>query len=497
MYRLQKSFLHLFRLIRSTQAFQTGRLGYLAFFLITTTAMAQFLQTAGPQPDITIDAKMRAAIIDGAIKALNENYIFPEVAKKMEQAVRERMKRKEYDQITSAEIFAGTLTTHFREVSRDKHLRVRYSHETLPNFGPQGESATERERQRAWASARNFGFEKVERLDGNIGYLELRGFMDAELAVETAAAAMTFLANTDALIIDLRRNGGGQPEMIALLSSYLFDKRTHLNDIYFRAENRTKEFWTRENVAGKRFGESKPVYVLTSSYTFSGAEEFSYNLQNLKRATIIGETTGGGAHPVRPHRINDHFSIGVPFARAINPITKTNWEGTGVKPDIETPASQALKVAQLAALKKIVEKTPDQQRVNELQNTIASIQRELDELQSPPAAAENGIALPKTPAASTFEKFIRAFNTGNLETLQRFHQEHGGDPENAQQDLGFYEQSGGLTPHSVTASSDYKIQVLVQTKKDGRWLNFGMSVDATSPHGITDIQARPAEAPKQ
>jgi len=466
------------------------------------TNSAQVPQPGGAQQDMTIDAKRRASIIEGAVKALNENYVFPEVAKKMEQAVRERMKRKEYDNITSAENFASLLTTHFQDVSRDKHLRVRYSQEALPNFGPQAESTTERERQRAWASARNFGFEKVERLDGNIGYLELRGFMDAELAGETAAAAMSFLANTDALIVDLRRNGGGQPQMIALLSSYLFDKPTHLNDIYFRADNRTEEFWTRETVAGKRYGESKPVYVLTSNYTFSGAEEFSYNLKNLKRATIIGETTGGGAHPVRPHRLTDHFSIGVPFARAINPITKTNWEGTGVKPDVAVPAKQALKVAQIAALKNIAEKTADKERATELRNSIASIQRELEELKSPvaaqtPATAEANIAMPQTPAASTFEKFIRAFNTGNLETLRRFHQDHGGDPENAQQDLGFYEQSGGLKPHSVTKSSDYEIQVLVQTKKDGRWLNFGMGVASMPPHGINDIQTRPAEAPKQ
>lgn len=478
-----------------------SRLLVLIFLIFITANQIGFTQSPqGPQPDMTIDAKTRVAVIDGAVKALNENYVFPEVAKKMEQAVRERMKRKEYDKISNAEIFANTLTAHFQEVSHDKHLRVRYSQETLPNFGPQGESVAERERQRAWASARNYGFEKVERLDGNIGYLELRGFMDAELASETAAAAMTFLANTDALIIDLRRNGGGQPQMVALLSSYLFDKPTHLNDLYFRADNRTEEFWTTATVAGKRFGESKPVYVLTSAYTFSGAEEFSYNLQNLKRATLIGETTGGGAHPVRPHRLTAHFSIGVPFARAINPITKTNWEGTGVKPEVAIPANQALKMAHLIALKNIAEKTTDKERAVELRNSIASIQRELEELKSPaaqPAATETiNLTLPQTPAASTFEKFIRAFNTGMLETLRRFHQEHGGNPENAQQDLGFYEQSGGLKPHSVTQSSDYAIQVLVQTKKDGRWLNFGMSVAETPPYGITDIQARPAEAPK-
>jgi C-terminal processing protease CtpA/Prc len=412
------------------------------------------------------------------------------------------MKRKEYDKITSAENLANTLTAHFQEVSRDKHLRVRYSQEILPDFSRrQQESPEERERQRAFAAARNFGFEKVERLDGNIGYLDLRGFMDAEMASETAATAMNFLANTDALIIDLRRNGGGQPEMVALLSSYLFDKPTHLNDIYSRFDNHTQEYWTRETVAGKRYGESKPVYVLASNRTFSGAEEFSYNLKNLKRATIVGETTGGGAHPVRPHRITDHFMIGVPFARAINPITKTNWEGTGVKPDVETTAEQALKVAHLVALKNLVAKTPDQQRAKELQRVIATIQKELDELQSPPMQQttlpeDDGIKLPNTPAGKTLEEFIRAFNTGDLATLRRFHEAHGGDPDNAQQDIGFYEQSGGLKLHSVISSSEHAIEVLVQAKNDENWLSFAISVAALPPNGITDIRVRPTEAPK-
>src|SRR5262249_35243689 len=151
---------------------------------------------------------------------------------------------------------------------------------------------------------------------------------------------------------------GGEPEMVALLCSYLFDKRTHLNDIYWRPTDKTTEFWTRDSVAGKRYG-AKDVYVLTSRRTFSGAEEFTYNLKNLKRATIVGETTRGGAHPVEFRRINDHFGIGVPAGRAINPITRTNWEGTGVSPDVDVPAAHALKTAQLMALKKLVEASSD------------------------------------------------------------------------------------------------------------------------------------------
>ena len=163
---------------------------------------------------------------------------------------------------------------------------------------------------------------------------------------------MNFLGNVDAIIFDLRDNGGGDPKMVALISTYLFDQPTHLNDIYNRKEDATTQFWTLPYVPGKRLA-GKPVFVLTSKYTFSAAEEFAYNLKNLKRGTIIGETTGGGAHPVSGQRIDDHFMIGVPSGRAVNPISKTNWEGTGVEPDIKVPANQALEVAKEKALEEI------------------------------------------------------------------------------------------------------------------------------------------------
>jgi len=156
----------------------------------------------------------------------------------------------------------------------------------------------------------------------------------------------------DAIIFDLRDNGGGDPKMIAFISTYLFGEATHLNDLYNRKEDSTTQYWTMPYVPGKRL-TGKPVFVLTSKRTFSGAEEFSYNLKNLKRATIIGETTGGGAHPVSGHRVDDHFMIGVPFAKAVNPISKTNWEGTGVEPDVKVPADEALDVAKKMAAEQI------------------------------------------------------------------------------------------------------------------------------------------------
>ncbi|MBO0859350.1 MAG: S41 family peptidase [Chloracidobacterium sp.] len=301
--------------------------------------------------NMKIDAATRARVIDGAVAKLNEFYVYPETAKKMVDAVQARLKSGAYDDITGADDFATTLTDDLRAVSHDKHLRVNFSPRALPKMDP-GANPTpdpgEEARWKAQIQRDNCAFEKVERLPSNIGYLKFNGFLDPKICGPTVAAAMNFLAHVDALVIDLRDNGGGDPEMVAHISSYLFAEPTHLNDLYNRKEDKTTEYWTLRDVPGARLAD-KPVFVLTSKRTFSGAEEFSYNLKNLKRATIIGETTGGGAHPVSGHRIDDHFIIGVPFARAINPISKTNWEGTGVEPDIKVPASEALDVAKKMA----------------------------------------------------------------------------------------------------------------------------------------------------
>ena len=225
----------------------------------------------------------------------------------------------------------------------------------------------------------NFGFERLERLPGNIGYMDLRGFTPAEFGRETVAAAFNFLANTDSLIIDLRKNGGGDPEMVQLICSYLFEGQpVHLNSLYWREGNRTQEFWTLKDVPGKRYA-GKEVYVLTSGYTFSGAEEFSYNLKNLKRATIVGETTGGGAHPGGGHRLSQHFGAFIPTGRAINPITKTNWEGTGVEPDVKVAADLALKTAHVAALRKGLTNVKDERLKRDIQDLIDSMQKELSQ----------------------------------------------------------------------------------------------------------------------
>jgi retinol-binding protein 3 len=331
------------------------------------------------QPDRTIDAAERRAVIDGVITRLNDAYVFPDTAKAMERALRARQRRGEYERVTSGRVFAESLTAHLQAVSRDRHLRVRHRADPFPMDANQdGPNPEERERARAFGRTVNFGFERVERLAGNVGYLELRSFgFDTADVAEVAATAFTFLGNTDALIIDVRRNGGGSPHMVAQVSSYLFGPDSVLlNSLYWRPGNRTDAFYTRTRVPGTRYGPDKPVYVLTSRNTFSGAEEFAYNLQALKRATIVGDTTGGGAHPGGIRRVTDHFAVWVPTGRAINPITKTNWERVGVRPDVAVPSDEALRTAQLAALRGLREHATDAERQRALDRAIADVERE-------------------------------------------------------------------------------------------------------------------------
>jgi hypothetical protein len=298
-----------------------------------------------------IDAATRAHVIDGAIAMLDEFYVFPDAAKKMGIAVRGRAKRGEYAAITDGNEFAKLLTEHFRAVSHDRHLFVSFSPMRLPEDSS-SPSPDAMARYRESMRESNCAFEKVEHLNGNIGYVKFNGFADPEVCAPTAIAAMNFLANVDAIIFDLRQNGGGDPKMVALICSYLFTTETHLNDLWTRKGDETEQFWTLPYVPGNRL-PSIPVYVLTAHRTFSGAEEFTNNLKVLKRATIVGEVTGGGAHPVAGHRVDDRFTIGVPFARAINPVTKTNWEGVGVEPDVKVSADDALTTAQTLAAKEI------------------------------------------------------------------------------------------------------------------------------------------------
>jgi hypothetical protein len=337
---------------------------------------------AGTQGGTPIDDMTKAAIIDSLSKALNDIYVFPDVAKQMEKKMRADLRRHVYRDITTYEEFTARLTEDLLETSHDRHLRVNYSPEPPAGLVEEDSLTEDAQRRMVEQFARtNFGFVKLERLAGNVGYLDLRGFHDAAWAGKTAVAAMNFLANSDAIIIDLRKNGGGQPSMIQLISSYFFEEPVHLNSFYIRDEDTMHQFWSHAHVEGPRMADT-PLYVLTSSNTFSGAEEFTYNMKNLERATIIGETTGGGAHPVRLVRFADlGISVALPFGRAVNPITGTNWEGTGVEPHIEVAPERALEVAHLEALTLLANRAPDEERRRELEWAIGGAEALID----PPA----------------------------------------------------------------------------------------------------------------
>ena len=307
----------------------------------------------------SLGADERATIINNLAQKLHDHYIFPEIAQQMDAAIRTHLGGGTYDDITTLEGLCERLTADLQAVSHDKHLRLFYSPDPQPDDEPDQPPPEQIEEFRYTMGLFNFGFARVERLPGNIGYLDLRGFFPASLGGETAVAAMNLLSYTSALIVDLRENGGGDPKMIALITSYLFDQMTNLNNMYWRDGDRTQQFWTLPYVPGRRYGAQKPLYVLTSRQTFSGAEEFAYNLKNLKRATIIGEVTGGGAHPVGGYAITPHVHATIPVGRAINPISGTNWEGTGVAPDISVPQEQALRTAQILALRYVLEQAGD------------------------------------------------------------------------------------------------------------------------------------------
>lgn len=358
--------------IRSTCALLLPLLGAVLLFPAALAAKAQ-----GEPTDLPIDAANRTLVIESLLSRLNQSYVFPEVAAQIERSIRTRMKKGEYDKVTSSSVLAQTLTANLAEIAKDRHLGVGFSYEPIPVATEQKEpTAEDRERMRRMTASQNFGFEKVERLNGNIGYMELDGFVTSELGAETAIAAMQFLANTDALIIDLRYNGGGVPGTAQLVMSYLFSETpVHYHSIYWREGDRTEQFWTLPYVPGKRY-LGKPVYILMGKRTLSAPESFAYNLQAQKRATIVGEVSAGGANPGREFRINEHFQVFVPTGRAINPVTGTNWEGTGVKPDIDATFKGALKVAHLASLRKLLETATPDRKKEHLKGVIEEVEKQ-------------------------------------------------------------------------------------------------------------------------
>lgn len=299
-----------------------------------------------------LDNHYKKEVIEKVSELIEVFYIYPEIAKKTNDYLYEKYKAGHFDSCKDNESFAKSLTEIVQSINKDKHMRIMAN-----NFFEGQENTLERKAAQRMDQINaykkyNHGFKEVKLLEDNVGYLDLRGFAQLERGREIADAYMKLLSQADAIIIDLTNNGGGDPAMVQYLCSYFFDKKLHLNSLYYREGNRTDEYWTLEEVGGKKLAEI-PLFIMLGKETFSGAEEFSYNMQTQKRATLVGQTSAGAANPGRTIGINEYLAVFIPTGRPINPITKTSWEAVGVQPEIhskkEETLAKALSLAQKAA----------------------------------------------------------------------------------------------------------------------------------------------------
>lgn len=329
-----------------------------------------------PPASTPISVAQRAAVVASLGQQLKANYVFPDLAETLAAQTAAKQASGGYNAATTTEAMAEALTKDLIEIGKDKHFSVNFE----PRFTPPPAGAPTVPSSAKFAEMREelasvaYGIERVQRLPANVGYLEVRGFGPAAIVGAAYTDAMSLLSGTEALVLDLRRNGGGEPESVAHLLSHFFaegDER-HLNDIYTRPTNSTREYWTNPAVTVRY---TKPIYVLTSSQTFSGGEEAAYDLQTQKRATLIGETTGGGANPGDHVALSHGLIAFIPTGRSINPITQTNWEHVGVKPDIAVPATRAMKTAYTAILTDLIAKATDPDQRESLKLTLANAEK--------------------------------------------------------------------------------------------------------------------------
>lgn len=285
------------------------------------------MASADVAPDTTqsvlLDQTTIRNVIDGIAVKLREDYVFPDKGVQAAGALEKALAENAYAGVSDPSKFAAQLTEQLRAITEDSHMRVIFG-SPFRNQPPP-------------ATPQDAGFE-VKRLDGNIGYIHLARFVPPDVFNPAADDAMRSLSDTAALIIDMRDNGGGHPASVAYLASFFLDpgKRVHINNLIWRNRGtstfRTESFWSSPTPVSYL---DKPVYVLVGPKTYSAGEEFAYDLQVLKRVTVVGEKTRGGANPGGLNDLGSDLFVVVPTGRAENPITRSNWGGVGVRPDIQ------------------------------------------------------------------------------------------------------------------------------------------------------------------
>jgi hypothetical protein len=438
-------------------------------------SLAASAQSPGP----ALNAKERREIAEAFAKVIETKYILTDHAKNMAAAVRARIRAGAYDDLEPASAFAAAVLKDARAVNNDKHLGLQVTPGDIPI-----ESDEEKEKRVGPMKARqarraNFGMAKAERLEGNIGYLDIEFFPSPKLAAPTADAAMAFLAETDALIIDARRHRGGDPEMVAYLVSHFVAPGTLINTIYSR-DKADPDLFHAAKIPSKPY--SKPVYVLTSSKTFSGGEELAYDIQSLGRGKVYGEVTGGGAHPTGAFRIHQRFMAMVPSMRSVNPITKTNWEGVGVKPDVAVPAGDALRVAHAAALSDVAATTTDAPWRAELEKIAARL--------SPPPAGVN--------PRQVLDAWVESFNKHDAATREKWLRENTSyTPEQAREIAGIDQNirgtHGPFEVIRVVRVEGLAIEVEARHTTSGAGAKIEITLDPKQPKTIANVMLQPAE----
>jgi tetratricopeptide (TPR) repeat protein len=409
-----------------------------------------------------LDKKHRSLVVNTMAKKLNQEYVFPKVAKKSAVFIRQQLEAGAYASINDGKKFADKLTKDLQSINHDKHMKVWFNPPPPPPPPANASSTNISAINKTMAEAQiheqqlrkvkqkrrnledNFGFYKVERLAGNVGYLDLRYFSGSEKAQSAAVSAMKFLENTDALIIDMRNNRGGNPAMVRFICSYFFAANIHLNSLYWRVPDITEEYWTNDTVIGKRRVDV-PIYVLTSDKTFSGAEELSYNFKTQKRATLVGEVTGGGANPGGEVQINEMFSMFMPRGTAINPITKTNWEGVGVIPDVKTTAEQAFDKAY--ALAKV---SADKFKLQDIENKLIQQKKLSSALTKIETLVKTNKAVAATKANQSLEQAISA-EVVDEEQINIMGYEYLVDQQNAEMAILLFSFNIKMFPESFNA----------------------------------------------
>jgi len=307
----------------------------IVFTLLTLTSYSQ---------ETTLSSNYKKEVIEKLSKLINDFYIYPAIGQKTSKHLNSEFQSGNFDRYKDHQAFANGLTEAVQHINKDKHMRIIANKPyKAPEHSLERKAAQRMDQINNYRSF-NHGVREVKLLDGNVAYLDLRGFATLDRAKEITDTYMKLISQADAVIIDLSNNGGGDPAMVQYVCSYFFNQKLHLNSLYYREGDRTEEYWTLEEVGGKKM-DKVPLFIMISEKTFSGAEEFSYNMQTQQRATLIGQTSGGGANPGGTRAINKDLAVFIPTGRAINPITKTSWEGTGVIPEIKTTKKETFSQA--------------------------------------------------------------------------------------------------------------------------------------------------------